>query len=186
MDTASSVPVGRRRSHWAVVLGVVCAAALLAGCGSGSTAGPDSYAAKVRVIRGWADALRRGDINGAARFFALPSVFANTVGAGGALAGISVRTLREARVVNASLSCGAVLLSTQRDGRFIVATFRLTNRRGPGAGCGSGVGGEATTAFIIRHGRIVDWLRGPDPGTTPGPLTVPAPPSSTTGSGEAI
>lgn len=156
---------------------VLLSAGLLSGCGSGH-GGPDSGPAKgsahaegvagqVTVIRDWANALRRGDVRRAAGYFALPSVFANGIGANGQLAAVVIRSAHQARVVNESLSCGAQLISTRRRGKYIVAAFRLTNRSGPGAGCGSGIGEDASTDFLIRHGRIVEWIRAPATGPPP-------------------
>jgi hypothetical protein len=54
----------------------------------------------------------------------------------------------------------------------VLATFELTERTGPGAGCGEGIGGEVRTLFGIEDGKIAEWLRAPDPatpGTPPGP-----------------
>ena len=45
-----------------------------------------------------------------------------------------------------------------KDGRFVLATFRLTERPGPGE-CGSGVGHTAQTDFVIEDGLIVEWRR---------------------------
>jgi hypothetical protein len=47
-------------------------------------------------------------------------------------------------------------------GSFVVATFRLTERPGPGS-CEGGVGQLADTAFLIEKRHIVQWLRQPDP-----------------------
>jgi limonene-1,2-epoxide hydrolase len=121
----------------------------------------------VEVIRAWSTALRRGDLNAAARYFALPSEFVN----GPAV--IAIHTEAQARIANASLPCGAVLVSTSRRGRFVSALFRLTNRVGAGGACGSGAGQLARTNFVIADGHIVDWIRAPNPGggappTTPG------------------
>jgi len=163
-----------------------------AGCGSSAhrartstapSAAPRSApasggASAVGVIRGWSNALRRGDVDAAARYFALPSDFIN--GPGDALA---IHTEAQARAANATLPCGAVLVSTVRHGRFITALFRLTNRPGPNAGCGSGTGGLARTDFVIAKGRIVDWIRAPDAGgAAPAPLT----PSTTPAGGPVV
>ena len=123
------------------------------------------------VIRAWSNALRRGDVNGAARYFALPSEFINGPGDSAA-----IRTEAQARAANASLPCGAVLISAERRGPFVSALFRLTNRPGVNAGCGAGTGQLARTDFIIVAGRIVHWIRAPDagPGPAPGPLPAPA------------
>ena len=53
------------------------------------------------------------------------------------------------------------------EGRFVVATFRLTERSGPGARPCDGAGNLAATAFLIEHRRIVEWLRAAGPGRTP-------------------
>ena len=79
----------------------------------------------VEVIEAWSRTLRGGDVEGAAEFFALPSVAEN-----GAL--IRIRDREDAVLFNASLPCGAELLSTENQGDFITATFELTERPGPG------------------------------------------------------
>ena len=45
--------------------------------------GIHAAAADVSVIRGWSDALRRGDLSAAARYFALPSVMIDGTDANG-------------------------------------------------------------------------------------------------------
>ena len=70
---------------------------------------------------------------------------------------------------NESLPCGARLVRTETRGRFIVATFVLTERPGSGQ-CGAGVGQTARTAFVIRDGRIAEWRRVADQsGAQPAP-----------------
>ena len=112
--------------------------------------------AQVRVVRAWANTLRRGDIRGAARYFALPSIVANGT------APLRITTRKHARFFNRTLPCGAKLIGTEpaADG-FFIATFRLTERPGKGE-CGAGAGGTARTAFRVRHRHITDWLRVPD------------------------
>ncbi|HET9073997.1 MAG TPA: hypothetical protein VFN48_05415 [Solirubrobacteraceae bacterium] len=144
----------------------------LAGCGTtllhtrSTRSQPPSFVgpaaqSQVNVIRSWARALRRGDINAAADLFALPSLFANGPGGPGPLGGQVIRSHQNAVAANESLTCGAEVVSTIRHGRYVIATFKLVNRVGPGAGCGGGVGQQAATAFLIRHGRIIDWIRAP-------------------------
>jgi hypothetical protein len=178
----------RLRTGLVVIL--IGTAGPLAGCGSGRVsshsrrdaakrpAGVQSDAAELSVIRGWAKALRRGDVRAAARYFALPDVFANGVASNGGLAGVVIHTERQARAVNESLPCGALLISASEHGKYITASFRLTNRTGPGAGCGSGTGQSASTDFVIRHGRIVEWVRVPalPGGAAPQLPPVPAKP----------
>ena len=112
---------------------------------------------EVGVIRGWADALRAGKVAKASAFFALPAFVSN---------GTPVLTLanrREVREFNRTLPCGAKVLDTKRgQGPYVVATFRLTERPGPGR-CGDGAGNLAATAFVIEDDHIVRWTRVPGP-----------------------
>jgi hypothetical protein len=168
------------------------------GAGSSGSAAPNVQAipaptptgvpadpAVVRVIRAWSNALRRGDVRGAARYFALPSEFINGSDANGNVAVLTIRTRAEAAAVNATLPCGAVFISADQRGHYVNALFRLTDRPGPGGGCGSGTGQVARTNFLIAGGRIVEWIRAPeDPGDNQGGNTPPAPaPSSPPQSG---
>ena len=123
------------------------------------------------VIRRWADTLRRGDVRGAARMFTLPSVAANGTDP------LSLRTRAAVRFFNRTLPCGAKLLRTKpgRSG-FVIATFRLTERPGRGQ-CGTAVGAEASTAFLIKRGKIAYWIRVPEDVDE-----APAPDASGTGS----
>jgi hypothetical protein len=115
----------------------------------------------VRIIRLWADDLRRGDVRAAARWFALPSLMIN--GGAGDVSVNRIRTDRQAQEANEMLPCGARFLSADRRGRYVNALFELTGRPGVGgSNCGGGAGGTARTNFLIAHGRIVEWLRAPD------------------------
>ncbi len=119
-------------------------------------------AAAIAVIQGWSQTLRRGDVVGAAKYFALPSVLINGTGASGAAVGITIHSLRDAIAANTQLPCGAQFISADQRGRYVNALFRLTDRPGPGGSCGAGVGLTARTNFVIAGGRIVHWLRAPD------------------------
>jgi hypothetical protein len=147
--------------------GILAAGAIaitLAACGGGDgadTTGPGSPAqeiagdadpAAVRVIDAWATTLRQGDIEGAAGYFAIPSIAENA----GTL--IRIEDVDDARLFNASLPCGARLVRADDQGEFTVATFVLTERPGPGA-CGAGTGNAAQTAFVIEDGQITEWRR---------------------------
>src|SRR4051794_6611001 len=112
-------------------------------------------AAATHVIRGWSDTLRRGDVDGAARYFALPSIV--QIEPGGPAARIIRR--EDAVAFQTILPCGAVFVSAVRDGRYVNALFRLTER--PGATCDA-PGATARTAFVIRRGKIAEWRRAPD------------------------
>ena len=137
--------------------------------------------AAVSVIKAWSDALRRGDVRGAANFFALPSELVNGVGSNGQPELVLIRTLAQAEAANETFPCGAKLISASRHGRYLNALFRLTDRPGPGGGnCGSGAGQTARTDFLIAHGRIVAWIRAPDQpgdhgGSGSGGATSPSP-----------
>jgi hypothetical protein len=144
-------------------------ALLLGGCGGGASgddsgrspartstapAPPPAGSPQARVIRAWSDTLRQGDIRGAARYFALPSVVSNGTPP------LAVRTRDQAATFNRALPCGSRLLRTLPRGRYLVAVFRLTDRTGPGAQrpC-SGRGAEAAVAFRIAAGHIREWRR---------------------------
>jgi hypothetical protein len=111
----------------------------------------DANPTDVAVIKEWSDTLRAGDVDGAADFFALPSVAEN-----GPL--LRIRTHDDARLFNASLPCGAILVRAETQGAFTTATFELTERPGPGT-CGSGTGERAQTSFVIEDGKITQWRR---------------------------
>jgi hypothetical protein len=106
-----------------------------------------------RVVRAWADTLRRGNVRRAARYFALPSVVSNGTPP------IRLETRAEVRFFNRTLPCGAKVIASEpaRNGFFIV-TFRLTERPGRGE-CGSGTGATARTAVRVRNEHITDWVR---------------------------
>jgi len=162
------------------LLGLLALLAALAafGCGSGDTeptstgtgeaggaAGePDVASADaddVEVISAWTEALAGGDVEGAADFFALPSIAEN----GPLRTRITDRD--DAIAFNESLPCGAELVSAETEDGLTTANFLLTDR--PGGDCGAGTGGTAATAFEIEDGKIVEWLRvpeRPDRGTT--------------------
>jgi hypothetical protein len=113
--------------------------------------------AEEAVIRGWADALRRGDVGRAARYWDVPAIAAN--------GGQPFRLVTPAAVrqFNEGLTCGAKLESVERDKGYVLATFRLTNRRDRPGACAQGVGQRARTLFLFRDGRIAQWIRAADP-----------------------
>ena len=145
----------------------VCVA--LAACGGDDdSAEPDipgnADPADVEVIKAWVDTLRSGDVEGAADYFATPSVAEN-----GIL--FEIEDTEDAVDFNEALPCGAELVSAQSQGKFTTATFRLTERPGPGT-CGDGVGEDAQTAFVIEDGKIIEWRRvGIAPAGPPGQTT---------------
>ena len=129
------------------------------------------------VIRHWADALRRGDVRGAARLFQIPSVFAP-----GPDQEVTLHSLAQAEAANRALPCGAKLISvTKVGGQLVQALFRLTGRPGPGgSACNPGAGQTARTNFVIHAGHIRVWLRAPD---QPGDNNQPPPGAGSGGAG---
>ncbi len=75
------------------------------------------------VIADWAAAVRRGDADEAADFFDLPAIVYQPGGMA-----LQVNTPQIAAAFNASLPCGAKLLATNPEGRYVVATFVLVKR----------------------------------------------------------
>ena len=161
----------------------LAAAAVLAGCGGGGddkarTAAADMgprqprtdatpriapNPAAVRVIRGWTDALRRGDVRGASRYFSIPTIVSNSGEP------IQLQSRPEVEFFNRTLPCGSVLVRTEAMGVYTIAVFRLTERPGEGV-CGSGAGREVAVAIIVAHRRITQWRRlpaVPPKGTSP-------------------
>ena len=151
----------------------MCAVAL-ASCGGGGDderpAADRAAEGDTRVIRGWVAALRDGDVERAAGFFALPSRVQNGTPV------VTLRSRRDAILFNEALPCGAVLTEARPHAGFVITRVRLTRR--PGADCGTGVGGSARNAIRVRGGKIVEWYRlpdepraplPPDPGPAPDP-----------------
>jgi hypothetical protein len=121
--------------------------------------------ADVRIVRAWADTLRHGRVRAAARYFAIPSLVSNGTPP------IKLETRAEAEFFNETLPCGARLIDTEPAPHgFFIATFRLTERPGPGE-CGSGTGETARTAFRVRDAHITDWLRVQDIESAPETLS---------------
>ena len=120
--------------------------------------------ADVAVIRGWTDALRHGHVDAATDYFSLPALISN----GGPAYRLTKR--KQVRVFSRTLPCGATFKEAIDTGAYVVATLVLTERPGRGK-CGSGVGNEAYTAFLIRRHKIVQWRRvvEPQPASSPTP-----------------
>src|SRR3954469_15978455 len=112
------------------------------------------------VLAGWAAALRRGDPDRAARYFAVPAIVAQSTT-------VQLQTREQVRKFNDELPCGAKLLEVQHDGRYVVGTFRLTQRAGHTC---TAAGQLARVAFVIRGHHFTEWRQVPDtPGAPPGP-----------------
>lgn len=122
----------------------------VAGCGGGD--GERKRAASgEKVVRAWSDAMRRGDIEGASRLFAVPATVANGTPE------TALRSAAAVRAFNESLPCGSTVTAVVPHAGVLLVDFVLTDR--PGADCGDGAGHSARAALQIRDGRIVKWIR---------------------------
>jgi hypothetical protein len=157
-----------RRPLTCLAAAALAAAAGCGGGGSGSSASCQGRSGDAKVICDWTETLRRGDTEGAARFFSVPTIVQNNTPP------LRLRTRDAVVYFNRTLPCGARLLSTRRQNGYTIASFRLTTR--PGASCGAGVGGTASTAFLIRGSLIRAWLRVPNGAGAPAPLNPDAAP----------
>jgi ketosteroid isomerase-like protein len=112
------------------------------------------------VLEGWAAAVRKGDPDRAARYFAVPAIVAQSMT-------VELQTREQVRKFNDELPCGARLLEVQHDGRYVVGTFRLTERAGHA--CAT-AGQLVRVAFVIRARHFTEWRQVPDgAGAAPGP-----------------
>jgi hypothetical protein len=154
------------------LVGATVAAAVIAGCGGDGDEGDGAQLTiegtaeeageipggadpeAIEVIDEWSQTLREGDIEGAADYFKLPSIVQNGTPA------VQLETREDVIEFNRALPCGAELTRAVTEKPYIVATFELTERPGPGE-CGPGTGETAKTAFLIEDGLIVRWLRAP-------------------------
>ena len=134
--------------------------ALAAGCGgSGEPTARVGQAEQEKadsaraVIAGWADTLRRSDVEGATRYFGLPAIIEQ----GGDTYELASR--RDVRTFNARLPCGARLTSVTRAHGYMIGTFRLGER--PGKTCDA-PGQIAKVALIVKAGKIREWRQIPN------------------------
>jgi hypothetical protein len=121
------------------------------------------------VIADWAAAVRHGNAAKAAGFFDLPAIIYQP-----GHTALQVNTPQIAEAFNASLPCGAKLLGTNPDGRYVVATFVLVKRDAPCPGEGS----LARVGFVfgdVRHPRrFTEWWQVADkPDSRVGPEKRP-------------
>jgi hypothetical protein len=128
------------------------------------------------VIADWAAAVRRGNATKAAGFFDLPAIVYQP-----GHDALQVNTPQIAEAFNASLPCGAKLLGTNPDGRYVVATFVLVKSQA--APC-TGAGELARVGFVFgdtRHPRqFTEWWQVPDkPDSRTGPEKRPTVPPAT-------
>lgn len=151
-----------RAPHRAAVAAVALAALATGACGRGHTLAHTvkphtrpADSAAVKVIRAWSDTLRASHVERAAAYFAVPTVVQFQQG------GAVTRLRRRIDTVafNATLPCGARLVSASRSGRYVNALFVLSDR--PGSPCDA-PGRTARTNFVVRGGKITEWRRAAD------------------------
>ena len=119
----------------------------------------------VAVIRRWLRALRKGDIQRAASYFAIPSRFQNGTPV------LHLDSQTEVFAVNVSFPCGAVATRFTAAGPFTLVRFRLTPRAN--GDCRGAEGHTTGGAIRVAHGRIREWYRLYDPEERkPGPATI--------------
>ena len=137
--------------------GLLVLTVLVAGCGGHAAAPtkPRPRSADVSVIRAWGVYMQQGETKRASALFAIPAVVANNTPE------LPLRTREEVEYFNSSLPCGGRLVATRLSRGSIIATFELTHR--PGGECGAGTGHLARAAFTLRDGKIVRWIRVPNP-----------------------
>lgn len=171
------------RRRW---LGALAALGLLvAGCGESAKREPQQLALKPsatpsatpdrrlpvtdaerRVIRGWADELRHGDVRAAARYFSVPSEVVNLQPQP-----LELNSARRVVDFNDSLPCGAEVVRIIRTvSHLVVGEFELTDR--PGGDCGSAAGTRARFAFLIDADDHIERLILIDAGSLPAPDTT--------------
>jgi hypothetical protein len=74
----------------------------------------------VAVIRGWSDALRRGDIGAATGYWSAPAIVSNGTPP------ITLKQRKDVRFFNRTLPCGAKFKKAIDTGAYVVATLVLT------------------------------------------------------------
>ena len=140
-----------------LVAALLAAAALIAGCGGGSddpkpAPKPGDTASGETVIRGWTEAMYRGDFEKAARYFAKDAIVQQ-------VETIYLRTHEDAVAFGRSLPCRAKVTSIEPEPRgVLLASFELF----PGIGGTCPDGGNARVRFFIRKGLIESFHQLPD------------------------
>jgi hypothetical protein len=141
----------------------IAASVVLGACGSSHERSATSVPggadpAATKVVRAWADALRRGNVEAAADLFALPSRVQVVPGTPFQL----VVERADALAFNLTLPCGGRLVKATRRGDYVNALFLLSDR--PGSKCDA-PGATARAALLVRDGKIAVWRRlGAEPG----------------------
>ena len=119
--------------------------------GAGRPPSADERARLEPLLRRWGAELTAGDTRAAAQMFRPPVVVFQSELA-------PLGTAAEVRAFHEALPCGARLLETRVDGRYVLGRYRLTARRG--SRC-TDVGEELRIAFVLKDRRFTEWWQLP-------------------------
>jgi hypothetical protein len=151
--------------RFALALVAACCLAI-AGCGddgdgdkaSPSPPKPPSATSGEAVIRGWTEAMYRGDYDKAARYFATDAIVQQ-------VQTIHLRTHEDAVSFGRSLPCRAKVTGIKKEKNgVLLASFDLF----PGVNGTCTEGGDARVRFFIRGGKIETWRQLPERPSPPG------------------
>ena len=141
-------------------------AVMAAGCGgsSGSKPSPQPHRAALpgeSVVRGWTEALYKGQYERAANYFARGAIVQQSQT-------VVLTTHIKALAFNLSLPCRAKVTGVRQEPRgVLLASFKLF----PGRGGLCARGGTARVRFFVRHGKIESWRQLPQAPAPPGQST---------------
>lgn len=127
--------------------------ALPAGVPTAAAPGETAPATHRRVINAWLRAVREGDIDRAAGYFAEPSTVQN----GTPVLTLTSKAAREE--FSGSLPCGAFATGYGYADGYVIVEFELTERRG--GDCMGAAGRSARGAIKVEGRRITEWYRLP-------------------------
>jgi hypothetical protein len=148
-------------------LATTVAVVAVAGCGGGSEKHSPTPPQVHRplpgesVVRGWTEALYKGQYERAANYFARGAIVQQSQT-------VVLTTHIKALAFNLSLPCRAKVTDVKQEPRgVLLASFKLF----PGRGGLCAKGGTARVRFFIRHGKIESWRQLPEAPTPPGQST---------------
>jgi hypothetical protein len=135
----------------------------VAGCGGTDKQSPPPHKSLPgeSVVRGWTEALYKGQYERAANYFARGAIVQQSQT-------VVLTTHVKALAFNLSLPCRAKVTSVKQEPRgVLLAAFKLF----PGRGGLCAKGGTARVRFFIRHGKIESWRQLPEAPTPQGQST---------------
>jgi hypothetical protein len=143
---------------------VVALAVLAVGCGSADKPKPSPPHVALpgeSVVRGWTEALYKGQYERAANYFARGAIVQQSQT-------VVLTTHIKALAFNLSLPCRAKVTGVKQEPRgVLLASFKLF----PGRGGLCARGGTARVRFFIRRGKIESWRQLPQAPTPTGQST---------------